>query len=145
MVQKPAVTLSEAKAKIPQKQVFQASDLMDDEELAELRVKAQKSNAKAEKKHIFDTVDAYTAEIVSRFGYEVYQKWNSGEIPEEQMIKWIAAERARDKVNILNLEAIIMAMVGSCIKREPKQPKPKGPDIANRIYQQDVKTAKGEM
>lgn len=144
MAQKPAITLSQAKAKLPPKKDVQASDLIDPDRLAKLRLKAQESAARR-KKRLFDEVDAFTAEIVARFGYEVYQRWNQGEIEQEQIEKWIYAERARDKANVLNLEAIIMAMVGSCIKREPKQPKPKGPGIANKIYQQESKIAKGEI
>ena len=147
MALEPAITLSQAKAKLPPKKAFAGSDLMSEDKLVELRIQAQKSAAERneKKQRLFDEVDAFTAEIVARFGYEVYQKWNQGEIEQVKIEKWIYAERARDKASVLNLEAIIMAMVGSCIKREPKQPKPKGPGIANKIYQQETKIAKGEM
>lgn len=144
MEKKPAITLNQAKAKLVYKKNMQASDLMDEDRLTELRASATKK-AEQRKQKLFDQVDAYTAEIIARFGYDVYQKWNNGEIDPGQMEKWILAERARDKANVLNLEAIMMAMVGSCIKREPKQPKPKGPGIANKIYQEELKIAKGEM
>lgn len=141
---KPEITLKAAKADLPTKKTtFRASDLPNQEKIKALREKAKKS-AKTAKKRKYDEIDAYCAEILARFGYEVYQKWNNGEIREEQMAKWVYAERARDKVNILNLEAIIMAMVGSCIRRGKKDPKPKGPGIAQKIYNEEVKTAKGE-
>lgn len=143
-MKKPEITLKVVKANLPAKKTaFRASDLPNQDKINALREKAKKS-AKTAKKRKYDEIDAHCAEIIARFGYEAYQKWNDGEIREEQMMKWVYAERARDKVNILNLEAIIMAMVGACIRRGKKDPKPKGPSIAQKIYNEEVKTSKGE-
>lgn len=146
MAQKPAITLSQAKAKLPPKKDVQASDLMDSERLEKLRQKARESAAKARRaKHRFDEIDALAAEIIARFGYETYERWNEGEIEQEQMVKWLYAERARDKVNLLNLESIIISLVSSCVRYSKGQSKPKGPAQARKIYKEEIKIAKGEM
>lgn len=146
MVKKPEITLEEARAKIkPKKTTFQASDLIDKDRLRELREKAKKSAQDRNKKKLFDKWDAYSAEIVARFGYDVYQKWNEGEIEIAQMDKWLNAERARDKGQLLNLEAIIIALVSSCVKYYKGEKKPTGPSEARKIYQEEAKIAKGEF
>ncbi|MBQ3306417.1 hypothetical protein IJH02_03220 [Candidatus Saccharibacteria bacterium] len=145
---KPEITLAEAKKHLlPKKGSLQASDLIDTERLAELRKKAKaaEKKRKAAKKARFDTIDAYSAEIIARFGYRAYLEWNDGEIDEAQMAKWIMAERARDKVNILNLEAIIISLVSSCVRYQKGSPKPKGPAQAQKIYKEEVKISKGEI
>lgn len=145
---KPEITLAEAKAKLPpKKNNLQASDLIDPERLAELRKKAKESaiRRREAKKAQFDKWDAYSAEILARFGWEAYQAWNNGEIEIEQMDKWVKAERARDKGQLLNLEAIIISLVTSCVRYSKGSPKPKGPSEARRIYKEEVKIAKGEL
>lgn len=147
MVKKPEITLEQARSSIqPRKTSFQASDLIDKNRLEELRRNAKKSEAerRAEKKKRFDKWDAYSAEIIARFGFETYQRWNDGEIEVAQMDKWLNAERARDKGTLLNLEAIIISLVTSCVRYHKGEQKPKGPEQARKIYKEEAKIAKGE-
>lgn len=147
MVKKPEITLEQARSKIrPPKTNFQASDLIDADRLQELRRKAKQSESErhSAKKKRFDKWDAYSAEIIARFGYETYQRWNEGEIEIAQMEKWLNAERARDKGNLLNLEAIIISLVTSCVRYQKGEQRPKGPEHARKIYKEEAKIAKGE-
>lgn len=143
MAQKPEITLAEVRKNLPRNNL-RASDLVDADKLTKLRSEAKAKSKSSKKKKLFDSVDAFGAEIIARFGLETYQKWNSGEVETEQMMRWICAERAREKANLADLEAVIIAMVGSCIRRSKKDPKPKGPGIANKIYKRHISQAKGE-
>lgn len=121
---------------------FRASDFLSGEEKAELR----RNNAIGKKsRRIYGKVDAFIAELIARFGYDTYKAWNSGELGEAQIAKMLAAERAREKSQLLELEAIIISMVGACVRREKGQPQPKGPKTAVKVYKQVAKMARGEL
>lgn len=136
------LTLERVRNSKLKKKVFQASDFLTKEEM----IKLKKANFEGKKKQRrYNEIDAYVAEIIGRFGYEFYKDWKSGIIKTEQVNKYIAAERARDKSNFLALEAIVISMVGACVKREHKQPKPRGPKIAQNIFKHEEKIAKGEF
>lgn len=121
-----------------QKKAVRLSDLVTKEEKAKLKPKRPR------KKRAYDDVDAFVAEVIARFGYNVYQKWNAGEIETTTLQKWVLAERARDKIQLIPLEGIIMHMVSACIKRHKKERAPKGPKEAQKIIAQEIKMAKGE-
>ena len=70
-----------------------------------------KSNIKGKKRTSFDAIDAYIAEIIARFGYDTYLAWKKGDITEENMVKFIEAERAREARSRLIIESIIVASV----------------------------------
>lgn len=136
------LTLERVRNSKLKKKVFQASDFLTKEE----QLKLKRANFEGKKKQRrYNDIDAYIAEMIGRFGYEFYKDWKSGLIKTDQVNKYIAAERARDKSNVLALEAIVISMVGACIKREKKQPKPRGPKIAQNIFKHEEKIAKGEF
>lgn len=122
---------------------YQISDFMTSEEKRELR----RSNFEGRKvKRKFDEIDAFVAEIIARFGYETYRAWNDGKISTDRISKLLLAERARERSYRLNLEAIIMATVSSCVKRSKKDPKmPRGLKLAHKIFKEETKLAKGEL
>lgn len=123
-------------------QVFQISDFMSSDEVTEVR----RNNAIGKKKRRpYDTVDAFVAEMIARFGYDVYCAWNKDELSEELVNKMMVAERAREKAQLLELEGIIIAMVGACVKKEEGQPAPKGPKTAIKIFKRVAKMARGEI
>lgn len=142
MRKKPEINLKTIKTSPKvEGRVFQASNFLTDEEKNELiRINASGKS----KRKLFDQIDAYVAEIISRFGYETYKAWNNGEIPEKRMAKLIYAERARDAARIADIEAVIISMVGSLVKKEKGKPSPKGPKTALKILQNNAKLAKGE-
>lgn len=121
-----------------QPKVVRLSDLVSKEELVQLKPKRPK------KKRSYDDIDAFVAEIIARFGYDVYQKWNTEEIETKTLQKWLLAERARDRAQLIPLEGIIMHMVSACIKRHKKERAPKGPKEAQKIISAEIKAAKGE-
>ena len=92
----------------------------------------------------YDDVDAFVAEVIARFGYDVYQKWNAGEIETKTLQKWVLAERARDRAQFIPLEGVIAHMVGACIRRHKKERAPKGPKEAQNIISAEIKAARGE-
>ena len=123
-------------------QTFRASDFLTAEEKAELR----HNNAVGKrKKRPYSQVDAFVAEMIARFGYPLYKAWNDGEISEEKVARMMAAERAREKGQLLDLEAIIISMVGACVKKEKGQPNPKGPKTAVKVFKTAAKMARGEV
>lgn len=139
---KPALTLKNLKKSPKLGRVSRASDFLTKEQQAELHA----ANARGKRsKRKFDDVDAYVAEIMARFGYDAYQAWNNGEISADTMNRMLIAERAREKALLLPLENIIINMVGSCIRRAPKQRAPKGPKNAQKIIKDEAKIARGEM
>lgn len=118
---------------------YRTSDFLTTEQLSELH----KNNAKASRKQKkFGAVDAYVAEIMARFGYEAYQAWNLGIIPDSKMRRLVEAERAREKQYILGLEGIII-MANAASARGKKGQVPKPLRAANKIYRNEEKIAKG--
>lgn len=142
MNSKPQITLNKIRQSPKMGDKFGASDFLTKAELEELA----KTNRRGKKsKRQFDDVDAYGAEIIARFGYDTYQKWNYGKIDPNQMAKWVMAERARERQHWIPLESIIINMVGACIRRHKGEPAPKGPKAAQKILNGDMKAMRGEM
>lgn len=104
----------------------------------------RKANQRKAKRK-FNDADAYVAEIIARFGYEAYEKWDKYEIPEEKMERLIAAERAREKANLLPLEIMLAQLIKDCIRRSKKEKKPTGPKEAAKILKDEAKKAMGEL
>lgn len=141
MNSKSDLTLANIKKSPKLGRVHRTSDYLtkeDKEDLMQSNFRGKRSKRK------FNDIDALAAEILARFGWEAYQAWNNFEIPHEDMNRYLEAERAREKAQGLALKAIIVQMVGSCIKREKNQPQPKGPKQAQKIMKEEVKSAKGE-
>lgn len=121
---------------------YRPSDFLTSQEQADLR----KSNEKGKKnRKKFDEIDAYAAEILARFGYDAYMAWNAGVIPSENMNRYLLAERSRDTSGMIALYGLIMSLGSSMIKKERGKPAPKGPKIARKILQEEIKKAKGEI
>lgn len=107
--------------------------------------RAARKQTKRHAKRSFDDVDAYVAEIIARFGYDTYEKWNAGEISDEKMSRLIAAERAREKAYLLPFETIVAQLIKDCIRRSKKERKPTGPKEAAKILKDEAKRARGEQ
>ena len=128
--------------KLKEVRVHRASDFLTDEEQKELRAVNLKGR-KARRK--FDEVDAYVAEIIARFGWDVYQAWNAGKIDNAEMQSWILAERSREKSQVLGLYSMIYSTVSSCVKVEKGKRAPKGIKMAQNLIKSEAKIAKGEF
>lgn len=135
---KKALTLenikkSKANAPIRSRSLLDFADKKDIHEWKAKRIERKR------KKKKFDAVDALGAEILARFGWEAYQAWNTGEISQEQMTRWLFAERAREKEGLTQLESIIFASFGLLGKR--------GKSVAgkiNKILEQNQKIINGD-
>lgn len=141
----PGLTLENIKQTSPKlnpARVIRADDVLSDKEKNLIR--RNRTAGKASKRR-YDDIDAMMAEIIARFGYDTYKAFNNGEIGAEKMTRFLYAERAREASSKLDLYGIIMAMVGSCIRRQKGQPAPKGPKIAQKIFTAEQKIAKGEF
>lgn len=139
MDQESGLTLSSVRKKLHSKEhVTRISDFLTEDEKKTLR----EANSKgAPSKRLFDDVDAFCAEMVARFGYEVYEKWNSGLISDEKISRWLMAERARERGRLTNLEGIIIATVGS-LPSSKKSGKLRR--IAIKIFKKENELASGK-
>lgn len=134
----PELTLNKVKEDVKVRN-FRASDFLTQEQMDEVH----ESNAKGKKSHSFDVVDAYIAEILARFGYDTYVAWKFGEISEEQMVRYIEAERARETQNRLKLEHIIVASVAGANRPTKTGHLPKSLKTAIKMLKNEEKLAKG--
>lgn len=141
-MKKPEITLNEIRKNSPKMgRVSRVSDFVTEEEVEKLRMANLMGKRKEPK---FDRVDAFVAEMIARFGYEFYEAWNNEEIDDNKVARLINAERAREAEARLPLEEVIINMVGSCVRVESGQPKPKGIRTARNRFKQEVKQARGE-
>lgn len=118
---------------------FRASDFLTDEELERVR----KSNIKGKKKTGVNEVDAYIAEILARFGYDTYVAWKFGEISEDNMLKFIEAERIRETKNRLKLEQILVASVSGANRRNKSGHAPRSLKMALKMLKNEENFTKG--
>lgn len=91
----------------------------------------------------FDNIDAYSAEIMARFGYDAWQAWQCGQIKAEKMLKMVLAERAREKQRLLPLEALIISTVAGANNPTKGGHAPKSLKNAIKIFKSEQKQAKG--
>lgn len=140
----PELTLKKVKEseKITTK-VVRVSDFLSNEKKIELRM-AQEARS-AEKNRKFDEVDAYSAEILARFGYEAWQAWLCGQIKGEKMAKMVLAERARVKRELLGVETMILAVGAGANNPTKAGHPPKSLKNAIKILKSEQKQAKGDM
>lgn len=125
---------------IKQDRVFRASDFLTEDERQELR----EVNARGRKyKRPFDAVDAFCAELLARFGWDAYQAWQTGEFDPEKAMRFVAAERARQKREMLPLETIIVSAVAGANHPTKHKTAPKGVKYAQKIIKSELKEAKG--
>lgn len=134
----PELTLNEIK-KTARVKSFRASDFLTDEQIGEVH----ESNIKGKKNTSFNVIDAYIAEIIARFGYDTFVAWKFGEIGEEQMMKYIQAERAREAQNRVIIESVIVASVAGANNPTKGGHMPKSLKSAIKMIKSEEKLAKG--
>lgn len=138
----PELTLNEVKKseKVTTRTV-RVSDFLSNEKKIELRM-AQEAR-EAQKKRGFDEIDAYSAEILGRFGYHAWQAWQTGQIKGEKMVRMVLAERARAKRELLGVETMILAVGAGANNPTKAGHPPKSLRNAIRILKDEQKQAKG--
>ena len=135
----PEISLDKAKKIAKEKRNFRASDFLSEDEQKEVR----QNNAKG-KKAPFNAVDAYIAEILTRFGYDTYMAWKAGDISNDKMQRFILAERARDAQMLFPLENIIVASVAGANNPLKGGRTPKSLQMAVKILKQEQERANGK-
>lgn len=138
----PELTLSEVKKseKITTRTV-RVSDFLSNEKKVELRL-AQEAK-EAQRARGFDEIDAYSAEILGRFGYKAWVAWQTGQIKGGKMVKMVLAERARAKRELLGVEMMILAVGAGANNPTKAGHAPKSLRNAIRILKDEQKQAKG--
>ena len=140
----PELTLSEVKKseKITTRTV-RVSDFLSNEKKVELRL-AQEAK-EAQRARGFDEIDAYSAEILGRFGYDAWVAWQTGQIKGRKMVKMVLAERARAKRELLGVEMMILAVGAGANNPTKAGHAPKSLRNAIKILKDEQKQAKGVM
>lgn len=130
------ITLAQAKEEVAKSELhFRASDFLTEDQQEKLR----QANTKAVNIKPYDEVDAFSAEVLARFGFQTWQAWQGGEISTHQMLRYIAAERARETRQQIPLEAItLMAMMGANHGTKNGKP-PKSLASAQKLLQNEIK------
>lgn len=121
--------------------VVRISDFLTNEKKAELRMAQEARSAK--RRRGFDEIDAYSAEILARFGYGAWQAWQCGQIKGEKMVKMVLAERARAKRELLGVETMILAVGAGANNPTKSGHIPKSLRNAIKILKDEQKQAKG--
>lgn len=138
----PELTLKSVKSSVkPTERVHRVSDFLS--KAKKLELERAHEAISAERNRGFDEIDAYSAEILGRFGYEAWQAWQCGQIKPEKMAKLVRAERARAKRELLGLEGIILAAVSGANNPTKGGHAPKSLRNAIKIFKSEQKQAKG--
>lgn len=138
----PELTLQNIKKSAEQTvNVVRVSDFLSDKKKKELRL-AQEARY-IRKRRRYDDVDAYSAEILARFGYDAWQAWNAKLLKPEKMLRFVLAERARDKQKLLGLESLIVSALAGANNPTKGGHPPKSLKNAIRILKREEALAKG--
>lgn len=121
--------------------VVRVSDFLSKEKKIELKL-AQEARS-MQKRRGFDDVDAYSAEILGRFGYNAWQAWLAGQIKGEKMARMVLAERSRAKRELLGLESLILAAVSGANNPTKSGHAPSSLRNAVKILKSEERQAKG--
>lgn len=143
MTKHEPLTLDAIKAspKMTEGRVFRASDFLTKQEQQELH----ESNARGKKiRRPYTNIDALEAEILARFGWTAYKAWQNMEISNGQMLKWLAAERAREHGRLLPLEIVITASVAGA-NHGHKGKAPKSLKQAIKFVKEEARRAGGDQ
>ena len=140
---KPELTLKNIKQSPKMtERVARVSDFLSKDEVKDLH----RSNAIGRrKKRKFDDLDAMEAEIIARFGYEVYLEWEAGHIKTSKMTKWVLAERARCASEMIGLKAILANGFAGCATPTKNGQASKPIKGMRKIMKQEIKIARGEQ
>lgn len=141
----PEMTLNEVKKTLETRKenkvkTFRASDFLTQEQVEEVH----KANIKG-KKRKFNAVDAYIAEIIARFGFDTYNAWKNGVISEDNMLRYVEAERARDIQQLLPLETLVVASMAGANNPTKGGSAPKSLKMAMKILKREEEKSKGDF
>lgn len=117
-----------------------ASDFLTKDEIDELH----KVNARGRKiVRPYDEVDAFSAEVLARFGWHAYKAWKDGEISTDKMFRFIASERARTTAENLPVQMTIVGAMAGANHPTKSKSAPKSLKNAIKFIKEQQKLAKG--
>lgn len=119
--------------------VFSLRDFVDKEEVETLHEAHRKRIARKHK--TFDDVDSLVAEILGRFGWDVYERWNTGEIDADWMARMLNAERARETAARSEIITSVYQSILGTVAKHPKQRF----EAVQKILDSNQKIMKGEI
>jgi len=117
------------------------SDFLSNEQ--KIQMKLAREERALSKNRKFDDVDAISAEILARFGWDAWNSWQNGQISVKKMNRMLLAERARQKREIYGLESIILASIAGANNPTEGGHAPKSLKNAIKILKSEHKQAKG--
>ena len=117
------------------------SDFLSKEQ--KIQMKLAREERALSKNRKFDDVDAISAEILARFGWDAWNSWQNGQISVKKMNRMLLAERARQKREIYGLESIILASIAGANNPTKSGHAPKSLKNAIKILKSEHKQAKG--
>ena len=117
------------------------SDFLSKEQ--KIQMKLAREERALSKNRKFDDVDAISAEILARFGWDAWNSWQNGQISVKKMNRMLLAERARQKREIYGLESIILASMAGANNPTKGGHAPKSLKNAIKILKSEHKQAKG--
>ena len=121
-------------------QHFRPSDFLSKEE----RLALKEANANRGKIHRpYGKIDAFEAEILARFSWEAFKAYQTGELPLRQVLKYLAAERARDAQDRYSIECVIVSANAGANNPNKHGKAPKSLRQALDIVKSEYKRAKG--
>lgn len=133
------LTVARAKQELSSGRDYTIEDFATEEELEEL----ERING-APRKKAFDGAASVSAEILATFGYDAWMAWQNGHIEAEEMNRYLAAERARQRELLVELEAVLLNLISSTIRKPKGKPIPKGVKMAAKIIKNQQKIINGD-
>lgn len=121
--------------------VVRVSDFLSNEQKIDMKLAREERAMR--KNRAFDDVDAISAEILARFGWDAWNSWQNGQISIAKMNRMLLAERARQKREIFGLESIIVASMAGANNPTKGGHAPKSLKNAIKILKSEQKQAKG--
>lgn len=138
----PELTLKEVKKTVQNRtRVHRVSDFLSSDK--KIKLKMAQGERSLRRKREFDEIDAFSGEILGRFGYDAWCAWQGGLIKADKMLKMVLAERARVKRELLGLESIILATGAGANNPSKSGHAPKSLRNAIRILKSEQNQAKG--
>lgn len=91
----------------------------------------------------YDEVDAFSAEVLARFGWHAYKAWKDGEISTDKMFRFIASERARTTAESLPSQITLVNAIAGANNPTKHKKAPATLKQAIKLIKEQQKQAKG--
>lgn len=121
-------------------QVFRASDFLTEAQVEELHQVNERGRKIVRP---YDEVDAFSAEVLARFGWQAYQAWKEGEWSTDKVMRFIAAERARTTAEGLPSQITLVSAVAGANHPTKHKSAPQSLKNAIKMIKEQQKQAKG--